>query len=34
MIGMAAIMRDVTVHFEEMRAMRQKLQAAATRGHE
>jgi PAS domain S-box-containing protein len=30
MTGMAAIMRDVTVRFEEMRAMRQKLQGAAT----
>ena len=34
MIGMAAIMRDVTVRFEEMRALRQKLQAAATLKHE
>ena len=29
MIGMAAIMRDVTVRFEEMRALRRKVAEAA-----
>ena len=29
MIGMAAIMRDVTARFEEMRALRQKLAEAS-----
>ena len=28
MIGMVAIMRDVTVRFEQMRALRQKIAAA------
>ena len=31
MIGMAAIMRDVTIRFEEIRALRQKLAAASSR---
>jgi PAS domain S-box-containing protein len=29
MVGMAAVMRDVTVRFEEMRALRQRLAAAS-----
>ena len=31
MIGMAAIMRDVTIRFEEIRALRQKLAEASSR---
>jgi hypothetical protein len=30
LIGLAAIMRDVTKRFEEMRALRQKLEDATT----
>ena len=30
MVGMAAVMRDVTARFEEMRALKQKLAAAST----